>query len=241
MRPASTRLTKHYSIETFGVSVFKTRGPHAASAILQGPRSPRPDFGGAHRRTSRGARGQAHAQEGPSARTLRQPAPPCVELRTGDIESLKATLSAFEQARLWLPPQGGHRLLRRGKPSQDRAWFDRLPAKEAVQAIGATSAGLGGSLALVYDVGRVEGRSWVCAWLLSANGLEAAAMVPLPADTAPQVIQAGLRVRDTEGRPRTGPAPVASRQGPRGMSAGRGCIGPRRSSKSDRGADRRRT
>ena len=77
-------------------------------------------------------------------------------------------------------------------------WFDRLPAREAVQAIGAHLAGLGGSLALVYDVGRVEGRSWVCAWLLSANGLEAAAMVPLPADTAPQVIQAGLRVATRE-------------------------------------------
>jgi len=157
-----------------------------------------------------GERKPAQAQDAtPSARTLRPPAPPC-RATPGDIDSLKLTLSAFEQARLGFRRKAITGYYGVGNP-RDRAWFDRLPAMEAVQAISAHLADIGKTLALVYDIGRQEGRSWVCAWLLSANGLEAAATVPLPEVAPPQLVQTGLRVTTREAA--RAPALRASRAG----------------------------
>ena len=133
--------------------------------------------------------GPAQAQDAPGARTLRRPAPPC-RATLGDVESLKQTLSAFEEARLGFRRKAKTGYYGAGNP-RDRAWFDRLPAKEAVAEISAHLADLADTLALVYDVGRAEGPVLGCVWLLSEKGLEAAAMVPQPEVAPPQLIQIG--------------------------------------------------
>ena len=139
----------------------------------------------------------AHAQDAaPSSRMPRPATPPCRAV-AGDLEGLKATLSAFEQARIGFRRKASSGYYSIGN-QHERASFDHLPAREAVEAIARHLRMLGDTAALVYDIGRRESETWVCIWLLSANGVEAAATVPL-ADLAPtRLIQTGLRVTTRE-------------------------------------------
>jgi hypothetical protein len=110
-------------------------------------------------------------------------------------EGFKAALSAHEHARA-----GFLYKMRLGLYRVPREFYDRyraMPERELIGAIAArlqTQSSEKATAALIYDTGIAEGRYAVCVWLLTGNGIEAAATVPLPPWPLSGLVQAGLDV-----------------------------------------------
>jgi hypothetical protein len=123
---------------------------------------------------------------------------------TADLEGLKASLLAHEQARIGFKNKIRHGLFSGGELSG--AGIRNAPPASLVEMITrhlTALASAGETAALVYDVGVWARQYALCTWLFTTRGIEAAATVPIPEESPFRSISAARTVRrglDVEGR-----------------------------------------
>ena len=121
-----------------------------------------------------------------------------------DLQGLKATLIEHEKARIGFKNKIRHGVFSGGELSGGRIG-SAAPAS-LVEMIGRHLSDIqasGETAALVYDIG-ISGQQYaLCVWLFSANGIEAAATVPIAEQSPFRLASAATMVRsglDVEGR-----------------------------------------
>lgn len=120
----------------------------------------------------------------------------------GDLEGLKAALIAHARALI-----GFKEKLRSGVysvPKSAQTHLNTLPPQTILDTIRQKLHRIDGSrdgadrdvrsVALIYDTGVAEGQYSVCVWLISPDGLEAAASVPLPPQAFAELVRDDLGV-----------------------------------------------
>jgi CHAT domain-containing protein len=120
-----------------------------------------------------------------------------------DLQGLKAALVEHEKVRIGFKNKIRHGVFSGGELSGGRI-RNALPTS-LVEMIARHLAdpSAGEALALVYDMGIVGGQYALCVWLFSANGIEAAATVPIGDHSPFRSTSAATTVRsglDVEGR-----------------------------------------